>query len=153
MQYRYLGIVVYCFQFEPFGSYPLFAPSSNSPFYNVLTLSPGFIARISRCFSTLYRESSCQDSVFLVWRAAAKPLSPVLVLSTALPDGPGSRCGGQRRCTGPQSPSFLPWSAPNHNPHRHRSSPSCLAWSSFSKFFCLYLHHNKHLERLLIGPC
>ena len=41
----------------------LVADASNSSFYTVLSLSPGFIARISRCFSTFIPESSGENSV------------------------------------------------------------------------------------------
>ena len=51
------------FQFEPVGSHPLFAAASNSSFYIIFALGPGFIARISRLFSTFIQEFSFEDSV------------------------------------------------------------------------------------------
>ena len=90
-------------------------PHPTRHFILFLTLSPGFITRISRCCFTLYRESSRQDSVFIVCQAAAKPPSPVPVLSTALPDEPGLRCGFRRRCTGSPSPSFSPSHVASHS--------------------------------------
>ena len=41
----------------------MFAAASNSSFYIIFALGPGFIARISRCVSTAIQEFSFEDSI------------------------------------------------------------------------------------------
>ena len=41
----------------------MFATASNSSFYIIFALGPGFIARISQCVSTAIQEFSFEDSI------------------------------------------------------------------------------------------